>query len=142
MKLVCTSHGSGYTAENFKSVAASHGRVTWQNPGLACCGESITKQLSVVVRPVLDHLRNDMALLLATNRHETLALLPIPGEPAGTSAPAEEPPSEFLDCIVGMWEYSREMVAAVEALAEPTRSTVTVEAPPDRPEPPRGSILR
>ena len=92
--------------------------------------------------PVLDHLRNDLALLLAPNLHETLALLPIPGEPAGASAAAEEPPTEFLDCIVGMWAYSREMVAAVEALAEPTRTTGTIEEPPDRPEPPRGPILR
>ena len=93
--------------------------------------------------PVLDHLRNDMALLLAPNLHETLALLPIPGEPAGASVTAEEPPTQFLDCIVGMWAYSREMVAAVEALAAPTTvSQSVVEPPPDRPEPPRGPILR
>jgi hypothetical protein len=95
----------------------------------------------VPAAPLLDQLRNDMALLLAPNLEETLNLLPIPGEPAGAVGSEDEPPSEFLDCMVGMWAYSREMVSAIEALAEPTREdpAVTHNA---RPEPPRGSILR
>jgi hypothetical protein len=92
--------------------------------------------------PLLDQLRNDMALLLAPNLEETLALLPIPGEPAAGVAAEDEPASEFLDCIVGMWAFSREMVNAVEALASPTRADGdTVLAGPGNP-PPRGSLLR
>lgn len=92
--------------------------------------------------PVLDQLRNDLALLLAPNLEETLSLLPIPGEPAGAAAAGDDPPSEFLDCLVGMWAFSREVVQAVEALAAPTRDPATVAAAPERPPPPRGPVLR
>lgn len=92
--------------------------------------------------PLLDQLRNDMALLLAPNLEETLALLPIPGEPAAGVDAGEEPASEFLDCIVGMWAFSREMVSAVEALAAPTRGkNDAVQTEPRNPAT-GGSLLR
>lgn len=91
--------------------------------------------------PLLDQLRNDMALLLAPNLQETLALLPIPGEPAAGKDEGEEPSSEFLDCIVGMWAFSREMVQAIEALAQPTRDDGPFEKQPGD-APPTGSLLR
>lgn len=91
--------------------------------------------------PLLDQLRNDMALLLAPNLQETLALLPIPGEPAAGVDGGDEPASEFLDCIVGMWSFSREMVSAVEALAAPTRSSDAVRAEHGNPAT-GGSLLR
>jgi hypothetical protein len=92
--------------------------------------------------PLLDQLRNDMALLLAPNLEETLSLFPIPGEPAGATGAVDETPSEFLDCMVGMWVHSRETITAIEALAEPTRDGRSVVEAADRPEPPSGSILR
>ena len=69
--------------------------------------------------PVLDQLRNDVALLLADDLDDTLALMPIPGEPAGQRA---QPPTEsaFPDLVLGLWAFSRELVAAVDALAAPT----------------------
>jgi hypothetical protein len=96
----------------------------------------------VPAAPLLQQLRNDMALLLAPNLEETLSLLPIPGEPAGMVGDADEPTSEFMDCIIGMWAYSREMVTAVEALAAPTRDEMSWvdQGPPATP--PKGSILR
>ena len=122
--------------------ALEHGRV-------AANGEALWSTLRIgqwasltPAAPVLEQLRNDLALLLAPNLHETLALLPIPGEPAGAAAQGEEPPSEFLDCLVGMWSYSREMLAAIEALAAPTREDDVVVAQTPRPEPPAGPILR
>lgn len=69
--------------------------------------------------PVLDQLRNDVALVLADDLPETIELLPIPPQPAGERA---EPPAEvaFADLVLGLWAFSRELVTAVEALAAPT----------------------
>ena len=97
----------------------------------------------VAPSPVMDHLRNDLALLLAGDLEETLALLPIPGHPAGGAAQVEDAASSGLDCLVGMWYYSREMVLAIEAVAAPTmepRGHVVAGDGPGR-EPP-GSLLR
>lgn len=72
--------------------------------------------------PVMDHLRNDLALLLAGDLEETLALLPIPGHPAGSAGgtEVEDGRSTGIDCLLGMWYYSREMVRAIESVAAPT----------------------
>lgn len=96
----------------------------------------------VPAAPLLEQLRNDMALLLAPNLGETLALLPIPGEPAGGLADADEPATEFLDCLLGMYAFSRDMTTAIEALAAPTRKDDTVMVPEAGSGPPRGSLLR
>ena len=92
--------------------------------------------------PVLDQLRNDVALVLADDLEETLALMPIPGEPAGERA---EPPThvEFVDLVLGLWAFSRELVVAVEALAEPTLPPPDeLRAGAEPPPPPSGEVLR
>jgi hypothetical protein len=70
--------------------------------------------------PVLDQLRNDLALLLAEDVDETLELLPIPPEMAGAAGAQDVPRAAFLDFAVGYWAYSLEVVRAFEALAGPT----------------------
>lgn len=92
--------------------------------------------------PVVDQLRNDTALLLADDLATTLELLPIPGEPAGDRA---QPLGDWTvtDLILGLWAFSRELVAAVEALAEPTIAPpgdIAEGAPAG--EPPAGELLR
>jgi len=67
--------------------------------------------------PILDHLRNDLALLLADDLEDTLALLPIPGEAAGAQAAADDDRSAtFADCVLGLWAFAREIGRAVDAL--------------------------
>jgi hypothetical protein len=92
--------------------------------------------------PVLDHLRNDMALLLASDLDDTLALLPIPGS-ATSAARDDEQEATGVDCLLGMWFYSREMLRGIEALAEPTIEPAgrVVAADGPRREPP-GPLLR
>jgi hypothetical protein len=92
--------------------------------------------------PILDQLRNDVALLLADDIVETLELMPIPSEPAGEGAP---PLGEwtFSELVLGLWAFSREVVAAIEALAEPTLpppGEVREGASPG--DPPAGELLR
>jgi hypothetical protein len=70
--------------------------------------------------PVLDQLRNDVALLLAEDVDETLELLPIPPEMAGAAGTQDVPRAAFLDFAVGYWAFSVEVVHAFEALTEPT----------------------
>jgi hypothetical protein len=95
--------------------------------------------------PVLDQLRNDLALLLAGDLAETLALLPIPGQPAGAAGGDDGEPATFLDCALGLWAFSSELVRGVEALATPTLPAAGEVVTPPAPEPgpaPAGPLLR
>ncbi|MEP6691322.1 MAG: hypothetical protein ABJD07_09205, partial [Gemmatimonadaceae bacterium] len=67
--------------------------------------------------PVLDHLRNDLALLLAGDLFETIELLPIPGSITGDPGDATNDVPTFIDCSLGLWAFSRELARSVEALA-------------------------
>jgi hypothetical protein len=92
--------------------------------------------------PVLDQLRNDLALLLAPDLEQTLELLPILGEVAGSSAGQAER-TRFADYLIGLWAFSAEVVRAVELLAAPTLdppgSVLAGRAPAEGPE---GGLLR
>lgn len=70
--------------------------------------------------PVLDQLRNDMALLLADDVHETLDLMPIPPEMTGVRGAEAVPPATFADFLLGWWAFSAESLRAIELLAAPT----------------------
>lgn len=74
--------------------------------------------------PVLDQLRNDLALLLADDLQPTLELLPIPPEPAEGASAAEPAESTFVDFTLGLWAFSLEVVRAVESMAAPTMGSV------------------
>jgi hypothetical protein len=131
-----TAEGARLRRALERSRVASNGEAVWNTM-------RIRQWASLVpAAPLLEQMRNDMALLLAPNLEETLSLLPIPGEPAGTIGNAEEPSSEFLDCMVGMWAYSREMINAIEALAQPTLEQPSYVEATGRPAPPQGSLLR
>jgi hypothetical protein len=92
--------------------------------------------------PVLDQLRNDVALLLADDLRETLELMPIPSEPAGERAVAPTE-STFADLVLGLWWFSRELAAAVETLAEPTLAAAgSLESGPPPDAGPEGELLR
>jgi hypothetical protein len=69
---------------------------------------------------VLDQLRNDVALLLADDVPQTIELLPVPPEMTGARGAADVPEPAFVDFALGYWAFSREVVRAVEALAQPT----------------------
>jgi hypothetical protein len=91
--------------------------------------------------PVLDQLRNDLALLLADDLETALDLAPVPAGLEGRPTP-ERPRATFTDFALGLWAFSRELVAAVDALAAPTLEAPgrVVHQPP--PEPAEGTLLR
>jgi hypothetical protein len=112
-------------------------------------GEAIWRTLNldrwistVPPSPVLDQLRNDLALLLAEDLIETLELMPIPGEAAGDRAPALAD-WNFSDLVLGLWAFSSELAGAVDALAEPTLPEPgEVRTGDMEDEPPAGELLR
>lgn len=69
--------------------------------------------------PVLDQLRNDLALLLANDLDAALELPPMPPEIAGADRPDPEPatPAHYL---LGMWAFAREVLTGIETLAAAT----------------------
>jgi len=97
--------------------------------------------------PVLDHMRNDAALLLAQDLEGTLELLPIPpqrDEPVeGASAEITDAREHALDCMLGLWAYSKDLVAVIEALAATSSddSSDILAGSPSTP-PPSGQVLR
>jgi hypothetical protein len=97
---------------------------------------------SVPPSPVLDQLRNDVALLLADDLEETLELLPIPGTSAGAQGSGEPETATFLDFAVGFWWFCREVASTVEEVAEPTLDRESVRTAPPPEAAPESSLLR
>jgi hypothetical protein len=98
---------------------------------------------SVPPSPVLDQLRNDVALIMAGDLEETVPLLPIPAHAAGDTAVDDGETASFLDCAVGLWAYSRELVAVIEAVVGPTLPAPNTFVVPDEPPPQApGAFLR
>jgi hypothetical protein len=96
-------------------------------------GETIWKVLRIggwtngmPASPVLDHVRNDLALLLSTDLNEVIANPPSPQETRLKRAAARPRELTFLDTLLGLWAYSREIVLSIEALA-PTFPETTSE---------------
>ena len=67
--------------------------------------------------PVLDHVRNDLALLLSDDLKEALETTPILPEYKAGSQQGEPQPVTCIDCLMGLWLYSGEIVRSIEALA-------------------------
>ncbi len=95
----------------------------------------------IAASPLLDHLRNDLALLLADDLEATLELLPIPSQIAGIQPTQDTEPATFLDCVMGLWAFSIELVRSVEALAAPTLARAGFVTAAERPVPERESSL-
>jgi hypothetical protein len=108
-----TAEGSRLRQAIESGLAGTNGDAIWSALGIETWVSSLPPS------PVLDQLRNDLALVLAEDLAETLELMPIPGEPAGDRA-APPAPAAFADLLLGLWAFSRELVDAVEVLAAPT----------------------
>jgi hypothetical protein len=92
--------------------------------------------------PLLDELRNDLALLLADDLDPVLQSPP--GSAAVPTATLSEPqPVSFLDTLLGLWAWGTELAAAVEALAAPSMAPAfRVDPAADGPSVDDGPMLR
>ena len=70
--------------------------------------------------PVVDHIRNDLALLLAPDLAETLSAVPIPPALQSRAAGAAPGEANFIDCLLGLWIHAREITRSIEGLARLT----------------------
>lgn len=132
-----TTEGTRLREALCRSQVAANGDALWRALLIAEGASNATPG------PVLEQLRNDIAILLAQDLPETLGAMPIPAEsPAAAPTPTQQPVT-FLDFIVGYWAFSREVVAAVDALAEPGQgATPTVRRGVEPAPAVRGRILR
>lgn len=98
--------------------------------------------------PVLDQMRNDVALLLSDDLEEAIARMPMPSHPEADGDDAKDdqanPADQALDFVVGLWSYCRETVEGIEAVAlkEPKAATPRVTTAAPSTPPPVGRILR
>ena len=91
--------------------------------------------------PVLEDLRNDVALLVAPDLEQAVVALEEGSLGAGIGLVREPQPVFVLDFLVGLWALSRFFGDALELLAEPVPEAVGAEpAEPIRPD--DGPLLR
>jgi len=91
--------------------------------------------------PILDQLRNDLALLLADDLDATLDLRPLLNQMTGVNNVQPIETVTFIDCVLGLWAFSTELTRIVEALAALTASNEVVTTPLSSAEP-ENTLLR
>jgi hypothetical protein len=112
---------------------AVNGEALWSTLGMDAAWSSLPPT------PVLEDLRNDLALLLAHDLDSVLSDVDLV-EPAEHIGPLREPErSECIDLVVGLWAYSRELVGVVDDLVD--RADVARVRQPD-PSDLGGPLLR
>jgi hypothetical protein len=83
--------------------------------------------------PILDHVRNDLSLLLVDDLVEVLAQPPAPPALGSRLSAATAGEANFLDCLLGLWAHARETTRSIEGLASlaPTTPPVFEGGPVD-----------
>lgn len=128
-----TSDGARMRRAIAASVAKNNGELIWKALRISSWSEGIP------ATPVLDHVRNDLALLLAHDLTDTLENVPAPQESRMNTVSRELVDINFLDTVMGLWIYSREVVSSIEALQATAAAAERIE-PGDALH--NGSILR
>jgi len=130
-----TSAGAKLRGALSASLVATNGDALWSALRI---GENAS---SAIPTPILDQLRNDVALLVAEDLENVIGMLPIPPEAPTGALPKPQEKVTFMDFILGYWAFSKETAAAIEALAQLGSST-QVEVHPIAKSVLSGSILR
>ena len=66
--------------------------------------------------PILEHVRNDLALLLAEDLAEALAQPPAPRALGSRDAAGPPGNANFLDTMLGLWVHAREITRSIESV--------------------------
>jgi hypothetical protein len=106
-----TAEGARLKARLEASPAARNGEAIWA----ALRVKDMAAGLPAT--PILDHVRNDFALLLAPDLAETLVAPPTPPAMGGRSAEGTLGEASFIDCMLGLWAQAREITRSIDALA-------------------------
>lgn len=120
--------------------------------GVAESGNAIWRTLHiqdiarVPATPILDQLRNDVALLAADDLESALKGLQEPARsPQGNAAARDDTPVEFADYLLGMWAYGWQLQHSIERLLEARSPVPEAAANPRRGQErivPGGPLLR
>jgi len=132
-----TSEGTALRQALSASLVAANGESVWTALRI---GEGAS---TAIPSPVLEQLRNDVALLLAEDLDAVISMMPIPPEAPSGELPEPQQTVTFMDFMVGYYAFSREVVAAVDAmtqLGQPLKREVVLGA--ESVAPLNGSILR
>lgn len=143
---------AGYAAAGRQAAASSDGgrlRAALSRGPVAARGQAIWNALGIdkladtPPTPVLEQLRNDLALLLADDVEDALARASHRTGPRASVAAITDEPATFVDHLVGMWAFGRELVDWIEAVAAMGREPEgTVRTAPPGPTAPTGPLLR
>jgi hypothetical protein len=115
-----TAEGARMRRAIADSAAHANGEIIWN---VLCIGNWTN---GMPASPVLDHVRNDLALLVARDLNEVIKNVPPPQETRLGHTVSTRRNLTFLDTLLGLWAYSREIVMSIETLAKQT-SDVTAE---------------
>jgi hypothetical protein len=120
------------------SRAGSNGDAIWKTLRIADWASTIPPT------PVVQQMRNDMALIAAEDVAEMIAALPIPAQTQGARGLPPTIEANFLDFTLGLWAYAKETAKLIEALAAPTMDDGRPVVPErdDEPPPASGPMLR
>ncbi|MEL6890873.1 MAG: hypothetical protein AAFP84_04715 [Actinomycetota bacterium] len=128
-----TADGSRLREALRSTRVASNGEALWSRLGMDAAWSAFPPS------PVLEELRNDLGLLLANDLEAALADVDLI-EPSDGLGPLREPePLECIDLVVGMWAYSKEIVAAIDTIT--AQASVPEVTPPSNGDP-AGPVLR
>jgi hypothetical protein len=119
-----------------KSMAGSNGHALWDTMRIS---EWVA---TMPASPILDQLRNDLALLLSDDLKATLQFMPIPSHRTGLETAPPQERGSFVDCVLGMWAFSRELLRAVDQLLGPGIDDSPLREVAAAPESPKGPVLR
>ena len=132
-----TSEGAALRQALSASQVAPNGQSVWTTLRI---GDGAS---TAIPSPVLEQLRNDVALLLAEDLETVISMMPIPPEAPSGALPEPQQTATFMDFVLGYYAFSKELVAAVDAMAQlgqPVKPEVVAQD--ESAAPLSGSILR
>lgn len=117
-----TAEGARIRRAIENSTIKDNGDLLWKSLRVAAWTEGMPPA------PVLDHVRNDLALLLSDDLAETIENVPAPPENRVKAGGRVPPDVNFVDTLMGLWVYSREIVNSVEVMAAQSGKPEAIEA--------------
>jgi hypothetical protein len=131
-RVATTAEGGRLRAALAANRVGVNGAALWSALGL----DATTSALPP--RPVHDDLRNDLAVLLASDLVDELERLDETLVAQGIGAVDDPAEVDFLDFVVGLWFLAGEVVDVIEGITSAAGEPVAEAAPP----PDEGSLLR
>ncbi len=131
-RVATTAEGGRLRAALAANRVGVNGAALWSALGLDASTSALPP------RPVDGDLRNDLALLLASDLVDQLERLDETLMAQGIGAIDDPADVDFLDFLVGLWFLAGEVVDVIESIAATAGDPVAEEAPP----PEGGSLLR